>query len=146
VDQRGAALDQRGAGVKNKAAPWLIVLAAILIVAYGFYWGYRAADARAWAIQVTGGNPTRAPRLMLANGCAGCHTIPGVPGAIGRVGPPLDGIAQRKYIAGKVNNSPESLIHWIQDARSIDPKTAMPSTQISDRDARDIAAYLYALE
>ena len=83
---------------------------------------------------------------MLANGCAGCHTIPGVPGAQGLVGPRLDGtLAQRVYIGGSLPNTPANLIRWLRASREVDPRTAMPSTHISEQDARDVAAYLYAL-
>jgi cytochrome c1 len=37
------------------------------------------------------------------------------------------------------------MVQWIRFSRQLDPHTAMPSTGISEQDARDIAAYLYAL-
>ena len=40
--------------------------------------------------EATGGVGERAIPIMMANGCSGCHTIPGVPGAQGQVGPRLD--------------------------------------------------------
>lgn len=83
---------------------------------------------------------------MMANGCAGCHTITGVPGAHGLVGPRLDAtLATKVYVGGVLSNNPENLIRWIRAAREINPHTAMPSTGISEREARDVAAYLYAL-
>lgn len=94
----------------------------------------------------TGGVGARAIPVMTANGCSGCHTIPGVPGAQGQVGPRLDGsFADRVYIGGVLANNPENLIRWIRSAREINPHTAMPSTRITEQQARDIAAYLYAL-
>jgi mono/diheme cytochrome c family protein len=83
---------------------------------------------------------------MLANGCAGCHTISGVPSAQGKVGPPLDSsLSQKVYLAGNVPNNLENMIDWLRFSRRIDPHTAMPSTGISEQEARDVAAYLYAL-
>ncbi|MBZ9991155.1 c-type cytochrome [Mesorhizobium sp. BH1-1-5] len=94
----------------------------------------------------TGGVGDRAIPIMTANGCSGCHTIPGVPGAQGQVGPRLDGsLADRIYIGGVLANNPENLIRWIRSAREINPHTAMPSTRITEQQARDIAAYLYGL-
>ena len=90
-------------------------------------------------------HPDRGRDLTLRFGCAGCHTIPGVPGAQGKVGPTLQGFAARVYIGGVATNSPDTLIQWIENPRSIDPKTAMPITGISRADARHVAAYLYTL-
>ncbi|MHC2018166.1 c-type cytochrome [Methylobacterium sp. CM6247] len=93
---------------------------------------------------LTGGDPARAPALMITYGCAGCHDVPGVAGPSGRVGPPLRGLAERVYIGGVVTNTPENLVRWIVDPKSLNPRTAMPITGISETQARDIAAYLYA--
>lgn len=78
-------------------------------------------------------------------GCPACHTIPGIDEAIGRVGPSLGGVATRARIADVLENTPENLIRWIRDPRSIDTHTSMPTMQISESEARDIAAYLYTL-
>lgn len=125
-----------------------LVAAAILlaIAAYGGYLIWRTAEDRPMPMEAILGDPVRALQLMVANGCAGCHQISGVPGARGTTGPPLDGILQRSYIGGVVRNTPENLIRWIRFSRNIDPKTAMPSTAISEEDARHIAAYLYQLK
>ena len=61
------------------------------------------------------------------------------------VGPPLDHIAQRVYIAGVLPNEPDNMIRWIENPQAVDPKTAMPYMGVTPRDARDIAAYLYTL-
>jgi cytochrome c1 len=37
------------------------------------------------------------------------------------------------------------MIKWIQHPQEIDPKNAMPDMGVTDRDAKDIAAYLYTL-
>lgn len=97
------------------------------------------------ARMLTGGEPARGRELARTFGCAGCHTIPGVTGADGQVGPPLTGIANRMYIGGVVTNTPDDLIRWIKNPKAIDPKTAMPAVGVNDLQARDIAAYLYTL-
>jgi cytochrome c len=94
---------------------------------------------------MVGGNPDRGPTLIRAYGCGTCHTIAGVTGAIGLVGPPLTGIAQRSYIAGVLPNAPENMVRWIENPKAVDSLTAMPALGVSPSDARDIAAYLYTL-
>jgi cytochrome c1 len=105
----------------------------------------RQRSVERWAAGLTGGDPHRALAVMIRNGCTACHTIPGVPGAIGSVGPALSGLADRAYIGGMLPNTADNLVLWIRDARSVNAHTAMPSTRISDSEARDVAAYLYAL-
>jgi putative membrane protein len=92
-----------------------------------------------------GGDWRRGRTAMTTYGCGTCHTVPGVPGARGLVGPPLDGFRDRVYVAGRLTNTPEHLIRWLQHPREIDPHTAMPDTGVTADAARDIVAYLYAL-
>ncbi len=94
---------------------------------------------------VPAADPGRGPALLKAHGCVGCHTVPGVPGADGRVGPRLDRLREQAYIAGVLPNSPQNMVTWIRRPKEIDPKTAMPTLSVSESDARDIAAYLYAV-
>ena len=68
-----------------------------------------------------------------------------MPGPAALIGPPLGGIANRAYIAGVLTNEPGNMIRWIRDPQGVDPKTAMPNVGVSERDARDIAGYLYTL-
>jgi cytochrome c2 len=98
------------------------------------------------AAEMTGGVPERGRQAIRSYGCSSCHTIPGVDGAVGMVGPSLDGIASRVYIGGVLANTPGNMIRWIRDPRGVDPKTAMPDMHVTDRDARDIAGYLYTLQ
>lgn len=87
---------------------------------------------------------TERGRLLLWQyGCGGCHQIPGVVGATGEVGPPLDGIERRVYLAGVLANTRANLARWIESPRQIDPPTAMPDLGVSADQARDMAAYLY---
>ncbi|ARP67087.1 hypothetical protein A9K65_029860 [Mesorhizobium sp. WSM1497] len=94
-------------------------------------------------VQAIGGDPQRAIPAMIRNGCGGCHEIPGVPGARGTVGPSLQGVVERGYI-GASRASPDAMMRWISRARDVDPNTAMPNTNLSPQEARDITAYLYA--
>ena len=93
----------------------------------------------------TGGNAGRGRQLIVEKNCGSCHTIPGVNGANGLVGPPLYWFSRRTYIAGELPNTPENLAHWVQAPKSIEPATAMPTLGLSDQQARDVASYLYTL-
>ena len=99
-----------------------------------------------YAHVVDGGNAERGRVAIRAFGCGSCHTIPGVRGANAFVGPNLDGIASRSYIAGVLPNDPENMVRWLKNPQAVDNKTAMPNLNVSDRDARDIAEYLYRLK
>jgi cytochrome c oxidase assembly factor CtaG/cytochrome c2 len=98
-----------------------------------------------WAAEMTGGTPSRGKTAIRSYGCQSCHSIPGVTGASALVGPPLRGVASRSYIAGVMSNTPTHMIEWLRNPPAIDAKTAMPNMHVSERDARDIAAYLYTL-
>lgn len=115
---------------------------AMALAACGRGEAKRFADAAA----LTGGDPRAGREKARDAGCGSCHTIPGVAGARALVGPPLAGIAGRMYIAGVLTNTPDHMVRWIQDPPAVDSATAMPSLGLTEADARDIAAYLYALE
>jgi cytochrome c2 len=98
------------------------------------------------AATLTGGGNARLGRTEIRRyGCNACHEISGVPGAQGLIGPPLNGIGQRYYIAGELPNTPDNLMRWIEHPRQVEPHTAMPEMGVTEQDGRDIAAYLYTL-
>ncbi len=97
------------------------------------------------ASAMTGGDPARGAQAIAKYGCNACHTIPGIAGTRGLVGPPLVQIAKRVYLAGRLPNTPGNMLKWIQHPQQIEPGTVMPEMGVGDRDARDIAAYLYTL-
>jgi cytochrome c1 len=78
-------------------------------------------------------------------GCGSCHAIPGVPGAHATVGPPLDRMGVRTYIAGTLPNSRPHLEQWIEHPHRVHPGTAMPEMGVTPQDANDIAQYLERL-
>lgn len=104
----------------------------------------RAQDDRT-ARQLTGGEPDRGRVAIRAYGCGACHVVPGVRGATGLVGPPLTNIADRLYLAGQLPNTPDNMKRWIREPQKIESGTVMPNLDVSERDARDMAAYLYTL-
>ncbi len=91
----------------------------------------------------TRGDAERGKHLLWQYGCGACHSIPDVKGAFGNVGPPLEGMAERVYLAGILPNTPENLVRWIRAPQVIDPLTAMPDLKVSEGHAHDMAAYLY---
>jgi cytochrome c oxidase assembly factor CtaG len=114
---------------------------AFLLVIFGGCWSMSDEQAG----ELTGGNPHRGADAIRRYGCQSCHSIPGIRGANARVGPPLGGIAGRSYIAGVLANSPDNMITWLRNPPAVDPMTAMPNVGVTEKDARDIAAYLYTL-
>ena len=117
-----------------------LALALVATAACGRDIGVKEAAA-----VLTGGSPDRGRAVIPHYGCPACHTIPGVPGANAKVGPPLAGIIGRAYVGGVLPNTPENLMRWIQNPPAVDPLTAMPNVGVTQADARDIAAYLYTL-
>lgn len=105
----------------------------------------RRDDLYADANALTGGDPRRGMAAIRTHGCMSCHTIPGIEGTDSLVGPPLTSISQRTYLAGILRNTPENLVRWIHNPPAVDPQTAMPNMHMSEKDARDIASYLYTL-
>jgi cytochrome c2 len=119
--------------------------AALLVICAALALGGCRSGVASEAARMTGGDPQRGVRAIQTYGCGGCHHIRGVRGASGLVGPPLDNIASRVYLAGHLPNTPENMIKWIRFPQQVERNTAMPDMGIPDRDARDIAAYLYTL-
>ena len=107
--------------------------------------GCNVPQARTSAASAVG-DPVKGQALIVSVGCYTCHTIPGVDRAHGRVGPPLTEFGQRTMIAGMLPNTPTNLVRWIRNPQAIVPGNAMPDADLSDEDARNIAAYLYTLQ
>ncbi len=84
----------------------------------------------------------RGAQLISAYGCGSCHTIPGINGADGLVGPPLTHWSRRTYIAGVLPNDPDNLQFWVQHPQQVVPGVDMPDMGIRQQEARDIATYL----
>jgi cytochrome c1 len=111
-----------------------VILISLLLAACG--------ERRAAALD---GSADNGQLLLRQYGCVSCHRIPGVAGATGNVGPPLDKIARRVYLAGILPNTPANMVQWIRTPQAVDPLTAMPDLKVSEEHARDMTAYLYRL-
>lgn len=134
-------------GVSSRAVPVQRILrwAAALLLLLTALVAARPAAAVEPVWRIAGADARRGARLIEQSGCAACHTVPGVPGANGNVGPPLSRIADRTYIAGMLRNTPDNLVRWIRAPQGVVPGNAMPDMGITEAQARDIAAYLYRL-
>jgi len=120
------------------------VFAPVLIALIAAY-GCGSAGGEPYR-SVAGGDAARGKAKLAHYGCGSCHVIPGVDGAQGIVGPPLNFFGRRTVIAGEVQNTADELIAWIMNPQSIEPNTVMPNLNVSAGDARDMAAYLYTLQ
>jgi cytochrome c2 len=87
----------------------------------------------------------RGKHALTQYGCHGCHRIDGIVGPETHVGPPLHDFGRRETLPGARSLTPEHLALWLRDPQAMHPNTAMPSLGVSERDARDIAAYLVTL-
>ena len=125
----------------------LIARSLRILILFGVIATAACSHGEADAAALTqGGDAARGKALIRQYGCGSCHTIPGIPGAEAVVGPNLQGIATRAYIAGVMPNVPENMMQWVMDPPGVDSKTAMPNLHVTATDARDIAAYLYTLQ
>ncbi len=131
--------------VRARRAAGLIALVVAGAVLAGI--AYDAIDDRddmwAHAAAATGGDPGRGEAMFIQYGCGSCHGLKHVRMATGMVGPPLDGIAVRAVLAGKLPNKPDNLQRWIRDPQKVTPGSDMPDLHVSARDARDISAFLF---
>ena len=93
--------------------------------------------------RIVAGNAERGRALMQSYGCGACHTVSGIQGANGVVGPPLTHFARRAFIAGTYPNRPSTVVRWIQNPPAMAPLTAMPDMGVSEAEATDIAAFLF---
>jgi cytochrome c len=121
-------------GALGRAAAPILVGAAVL-----------AACGSEPPVTVPGGDPGRGEVLIASFGCGSCHTIPGIRTADGVVGPPLEGVGRRRYIAGELPNRPDTMIRWLLDPQAVEPDTGMPDLGLTEPQARDVAAYLFTL-
>lgn len=90
------------------------------------------------------GNADAGKAVFTSKGCTGCHTIEGVQGAVGTVGPNLTHIAGQQY--DKFPNDPQFLKQWVNDPQTAKPGTAMPKLGLNDQELNDVVTFLTTLK
>ena len=85
-------------------------------------------------------------KSIMTGRCAMCHVIPGVPGALGDIGPSLKGISTRATIAGKLPNTPANMAKWLTNPQTAVPGAKMPPPGLTPAQVTKIAAYLATLK
>jgi cytochrome c2 len=101
--------------------------------------------AEAAAREMTGGEAGRGKLAFARRRCGACHSLLAVDGADGQVGPALDKVARRAFLAGDQPNDPTHMIAWVQHPQAMRPGVGMPELGLGDQEARDLAAYMYTL-
>ena len=84
---------------------------------------------------------------MQAKGCGGCHTINGVQGFVGVLGPNLTHFDSRTTFAGSTFlNNTVNLRHWLADPPGVKPCARMPKLPMAPADLTALVAYLQSLK
>ena len=131
----------------KRSFPWLLALIPLVILAvFTIFTLVSRQDMRTQAVVVPGGDARLGRQAIESWGCGACHTIPGIPGAYGKVGPALEQMAEQTFIAGILPNTPENMVRWIMDPQGIQPGNGMPNTGVTEPMARNMAAYLYSID
>ena len=110
--------------------------------------------AGAGGTQSSGGGSTvsadRGKQLVTEKGCIACHVIKSVPGAVGTIGPALDGVgdpaARPKIAGGLLDNTPDNLKKWLANPPAIKPGTLMPNLSLSANEMDNLIAFLETLK
>jgi cytochrome c oxidase subunit 2 len=108
------------------------------------------ADFQTWASdqqQQSSPPPPEVLRLMQEKGCGGCHTINGVEGFQGIIGPNLTHFASRTTFAGSIfPNTPEEVAAWLGNPPGRKAGADMPNLGLSDQEIQSLVTYLESLK
>jgi cytochrome c oxidase subunit 2 len=89
--------------------------------------------------------------LFVAKGCSGCHTISGLEGANGKVGPNLTHLFSRKRFAGAVFElNDRNVRRWLRNPSELKPMNptngqGMPDLGLTEDEITQLIAYLETL-
>ena len=98
------------------------------------------------AISGGGVDSAAAETLFIGKGCGACHVLSSVTGAVGTIGPALDGVASRDLIAGTFEVSLDNFKTWLDNPGAVKPGTAMPALGLASEEIDVLAAWLMTLE
>lgn len=90
--------------------------------------------------------------LFIAKGCSGCHSINGLEGANGKVGPNLTHLQARTRFAGAIFELNEkNLRRWLRDPPGMKPMNpangqGMPNLGLNENEITQLIAYLETLK
>src|SRR3546814_12237536 len=93
--------EQVGEGVSRNA--WIPAASAALLVA--ILAGCDRPETPPH-LRIAGADAERGHEAILRYGCGACHRVPGIPGAKGLGGPPLDHFGERATLQGQLANRP----------------------------------------
>ena len=107
-------------------------------------------------------SPETGRTLFTSKGCVACHAVASVQGAVGEVGPRLDGVGdpsrrpkiatgqsqpcQGCTVSAGLENSPDGLKRWLQNPPAVKPGTQMPNLSLSGREIDSLIAFLQTLK
>ncbi len=91
-----------------------------------------------------GGDPASGKELVETIGCKGCHVIGDDDRMRVARGFSFDIAPELTRAGSKLD--PDWLFRWIKNPREYRPTTPMPNLRLSDREARDIVAYIMTLK
>ena len=94
-----------------------------------------------------GADPVRGRQVFLTKGCTGCHTVAGIPGAAGTLGPPLTSIAATAGVRHSGQSADtylrESIVHPnAYVVPGFPSPSPMPPGLVAGRDLDDLVAFL----
>ena len=119
----------------------------VVAMAEADYQAWLAAHAQPAAPPPPGSAQARGLELMSKRGCQGCHSIDGVKAMLGKVGPNLTHVAERKRLAGGVfENTPANLTSWVDNPQVHKPSAVMPDLGLKPDEIADVVAYLQSLK
>ena len=119
----------------------------ILLLSVACNRGESVQPAKTQTEQPPIGNAERGQTLIAQYGCNVCHTVPGIDGPQGSLGPSMAGMASRPTIGnGQVPKTPENVARYIENPALLNPQSTMPALGIPTADAKDMAAYVLTLE
>lgn len=120
---------------------------------------HEKADFEAWlrdqqqpATTPSTGDAAEGAQVFIQRGCGGCHTVDGLDGAGGRVGPDLTHLQDREVFAGAIFDlNAKNLRRWLRDPPGMKPMdpdniAGMPDLGLPEEDITKLIAYLETLD